>query len=154
MRLPPRLVVLRDVPVLHRDDAVALRERQLGKDVAVEEGEEPRAHGDRHRHTEPADDREPRVLDEHARAQLDVEPREAELVEGAEPPRATRLGLVVLHAAELHPCQPLGLVRRDALPHEVRRAQLDVMLELLAHLALDVGTAPRPAPERARAGQE
>jgi hypothetical protein len=77
------LIVRFDVPVLERDDAVTLVDRERRVHVAIEEREERRGDGDGDRHPHAADERQAGILDQHARAELRVEPRLVEQPEGS-----------------------------------------------------------------------
>lgn len=83
----PHLIIIQDavlvlsrfhIPVLDPDDAIAMGQRELRARDRPEhlEGDGPEPHAERHR--EPPDEGEPRILHEHAKAQLHVERQPAE----------------------------------------------------------------------------
>src|SRR5690606_22436217 len=92
--------------------------------------------------------------DQHPHAELDVEHREAELVEGPQAARAARLVLEALGAAELEPRATSRLLGRQPRALEIGCPQLLVQAELLGHLGFEVVAATDAAPERARARHE
>jgi hypothetical protein len=139
------------VPALERHHAVGVGEGEPRGEHLAGELERARGHPDGEREGEPADEREPRVLHEHADAELEVEPRDAQPVERAQPPRLAGGVLVQLGAPEVEPRLAPRLRRGEAGAHEVRGAQLQVEAELFRHLRLDVRPPAHPPPQRAAA---
>lgn len=99
--------------------------------------------GRRERHPEAADDREARVLGEHAEAELDVERPPAAPVGRA---AAAHVLPVRLGAAEIVRGAPARLLRRHAGPHVLLRFHLQVEAELLVHARLG-GAAGEEEPQ-------
>ena len=75
--LPRRVPALAGlaVPHLDGDDPVTLVERKRTPHEDVERGEDDRGDAHRHRHRQPADQRQPPVAHEQAEPELDIEPR-------------------------------------------------------------------------------
>jgi hypothetical protein len=58
---------------------------------------------------------------------------------------------MTVHVAELPTRLSHGLVRRESSTHEIRRSQLEVMLELRHHLGFETVALSESTPERAGA---
>jgi hypothetical protein len=99
------------VPVLDRHDATAVRQRERRANDLRDHLESGRADPDRERDGESADERQPRVPQQHPEAELEVQPGEAEVVETAKTARLASLLLVSLCAAELESCLASRLSR-------------------------------------------
>ena len=105
--------------VLDGDDAISVRERERRIEEVVDDFERRGADGNRDRHRQTADQRQPAVLDEHAHAEARVE-RNA--IEPIEPARLAPFFLVFLDPAEtdvrltarLFRTEPLDALRRSA----------------------------------------
>ena len=139
------------VPEAHRADPVVrvLRQRAI-EGVGQVRRREPRrdTQGEReHRHRGEAG-----ILEHHARAEADVDPREADLVHPAQAPGRTRLLPVCLDVPELAVRLPRCVFRSHAPTLEVFRAHLDVNAELLPHLVLDPAPITHTGPERPESG--
>ena len=94
---------------------------------------------------------EHRMLGQHAQAQLHVQPREAELREGLQPHGLTRLCPMRTLVPELAPRTLPRDFWREPLAHQRVGALRDVVLELLAHVALQLVAVQHAAVQRARA---
>jgi hypothetical protein len=145
----PRIV--EDVPVPHCNDRLAVRKRNRRPERLSRDLEPDGADGDRERYGNRRDHGERRMLDQHAAAEPEVEHREPQTVEGAQPASLPSHILIVFRAAELEPRLTRGLSRRHAGTHEIRGAQLHVQPELLVHLRVDGLRPADTSPERTRA---
>ena len=94
-----------------------------GVDVGIEEGEERRADGDADRQSDAADQRQPRILHEHPRAELEVD---APVVQPAEGARVALVFLGLLDAAERAPRGEARVVAGHAFRDELVFEQLQV----------------------------
>ncbi len=135
------------VPVLQVHYAVTVRQRQRG--VHGEHGhlEDDAAGQDGERHSEAADDGQPRVLHEHADAEPEVE------IQSAEPGQAATVAhvlLVALHAAERDQGLPSALVGLETLlAHEALGLHLEMEAEFLVHTRLCGAATEQEAHARA-----
>jgi hypothetical protein len=134
------------VPVPQVHDAVALRQRQRGTDEQHHHLEYDDADPDGERHRESADDGQPRILDQHPAAELEVERQPAE---PPQPPRVPPRLPVLLHPAELSRRLPARLRGvQTPLALEPLRFHVHVEAHLLVHLRPELVGPPQPAPER------
>ena len=97
---------------------------------------------------ESCDEGQPGVLEEHAHAQTDIDPREADLIERAQTSRGPGSRPMRLEVPELEARPSPRLGGLHPLTHQALRVHLDVDVELFAHLLLDRGAVADTAPER------
>ena len=98
----------------------------------VEEGERARAHRDRNRHSQTGDERQARILDQHPRAELEVEPP---VVERSERARVALTLLRLFHSSE----RPPRRITRVVGAHALRDVSVLEQLEMRRDLAREVG---------------
>src|SRR5687767_10270189 len=126
-----------DVEILYRNNAITVVQRQRSNDKRADHRERSRADRDRYSQRDTADQRETRVLHQHAQAQPAIE-RQA--VQPVEPARVPHQLLVPLDTTECDQCAATCLFRRHAGSELLLHLQTDVELELLVQLALHLAT--------------
>src|SRR6185503_7675992 len=94
------------------------------------------ADGDRERYGNRCDHGERRMLDEHASAELEVEHREPQTIEGAQSACVTAAIREGRSAAELETCLPRGFRRSQPRSHEILGTQFHVEAELRVHVVV------------------
>ncbi len=128
--------IVGDIPVPQCDDRVAVRKRNRRPERLSRDLEPDRANRDRERHRNRRDRGERRMLDQHASAELEVEHREPQIVEGAQPACITAAIAERRSTAEVETGLSRGRRRRQPRPHEVLGAQLHVKAELRVHVVV------------------
>lgn len=146
--------VRRGIPVLEDHEPIARGQRDRRRHELPQGFEGARANPDREGHRDAADRGQHRVLHEHAAAELEVEPRDAQAVEPAQATRVPRLLQVVGRVAELGARLPPRRRFRQAAAHEVFRAQFDVQAELFLEVGVHVLRAGDAAPDGAQPGDQ
>jgi hypothetical protein len=145
------IVTLARVDVLDHDEPLAFVERQRRIDDRVDDPERDGTDRDGDRHAGDADDREPRILDEHPQAEPEVERHAREPRDAAV---AAHLFLVPLDAAEGDERLASRFDRiQPALPDETVRFHVDVETKLLLHARFRALSAGHQAQARADPGE-